>query len=445
MGTLRLSGPLPFKLGNLTKLKELLIDSSGVSGDVPSTFANLKNLETPRFQGNSFGGPIPSSFSNLTNLIELRISDLLNGRSSLAFIRNIKSLTILDLSFNNLSKQIPSSLFNLGSLASLFLGNNKLTGTLPINKSENLLYIDVSYNNLSGSIPSWIIQQNLQLNLVANNFTLESNNSVLPHGLNCLQRSFPCNRGSPIYGNLYWTYLDKWLYWYADSSFAVNCGGPQFTSSDKIVYEMEDETLGPARYYVTGTNRWGTLFQTARVSASSLRYYGLGLDNGNYTVTLQFAEIPNLDTTGWQSFGRRVFDIYVQGNHVEKDFDIRRVAGGVPRRVVKREYMARVSENCLEIHLFWAGKGTCCLPYVDFQPTVRPPSQKNTTGLIVGIIVGVGVVFLLLLAVFFIVRRRRPQAGDDELLGMGVRPYTFSYDELSTTTEGFNPANKLGE
>ncbi|KAJ0099666.1 hypothetical protein Patl1_21100 [Pistacia atlantica] len=71
MGTLRLSGPLPSKLGNLTKLKELLIDRSGVSGDIPSTFANLKNLET------------------------LRISDLSNGRSSLTFIRNIKSLTIL--------------------------------------------------------------------------------------------------------------------------------------------------------------------------------------------------------------------------------------------------------------------------------------------------------------------------------------------------------------
>ena len=33
------------------------------------------------------------------------------------------------------------------------------------------------------------------------------------------------------------------------------------------------------------------LFQTARLSASSLRYYGLGLENGNYTVSLQFAKI----------------------------------------------------------------------------------------------------------------------------------------------------------
>ncbi|KAJ0099964.1 hypothetical protein Patl1_20339 [Pistacia atlantica] len=32
-----------------------------------------------------------------------------------------------------------------------------------------------------------------------------------------------------------------------------------------------------------------------------------------------------------------------------------------------------------------------------------------------------------------------------ELLGIDVRPYTFSYAELRTPTEGFIPANKLGE
>ena len=54
------------------------------------------------------------------------------------------------------------------------------------------------------------------------------------------------------------------------------------------------------------------LYQTARMSASSLRYYGLGLENGNYTVVLQFAEAGYPDTQTWQSLGRRVFDIYVQ-------------------------------------------------------------------------------------------------------------------------------------
>lgn len=51
----------------------------------------------------------------------------------------------------------------------------------------------------------------------------------------------------------------------------------------------------------------------------------------------------------------------LQGNLALKDFDIRREAGGSFRAVVK-DFNARVTENHLEIHLFWAGKGTCCVP-----------------------------------------------------------------------------------
>nr|POE72590.1 putative lrr receptor-like serine/threonine-protein kinase [Quercus suber] len=521
------TGSLPSDLGKLVKLEELYFDSSGVSGAIPLTFANLKSLvkvwasdteltgqipdfignwsklTTLRFEGNSLEGPIPSAFSNLTSLTELRISDLSNGSSSLAFIQNMKSLSILvlrninisdsipsnigeyqklsqlDLSFNNITGQIPNALFNLSSLSYLFLGNNKLNGIVPAQKSGSLLNIDLSYNNLQGSFPSWVSEQNLQLNLVANNFTIESSNSsVLPSGLSCLQQDFPCNRGAGRY-----------------SEFAVKCGGPQITSSNGIVYERDNETLGPATYYVVDTDRWavsnvgyfsGTknaqytsfsssqftsldseLFQTTRLSASSLRYYGLGLENGNYTVSLQFAEIAFVNTNTWQSLGRRVFDIYIQGNLVLKDFDIRKEAGGASFVAVPKEYNnVQVSENYLEIHLFWAGKGTCCVPAQgtygpsisaisatpEFTPTVSniPPStssNKNRTGLIVGVVVGVGVLsFLAVFVVFYIVRRRKPPTNDDEeLLGIDAKTFTFSYGELKTATEDFNPDNKLGE
>ncbi|KAA8523441.1 hypothetical protein F0562_009864 [Nyssa sinensis] len=509
-GSNNFSGPLPSELGNLTALEQLYFDSSGVSGGIPSTFAALKNLQTVwasdteltgsipefignwsrltvlRFQGNSFEGPIPSSFSNLTSLTDLRISDLSNGSSSLEFLRDMTSLTSLvlrnnnisgsipanigeyqslsqlDLSFNNLIGEIPDPLFNLISLFYLFLGNNKLTGSLPAQKSTTLLNI----------------QQDLQLNLVANNFTIgSSNSSVLPSGLRCLQRNFPCSRGSPIYYD-----------------FAINCGGPAIMSSNQIVYERDYETLGPATYYVTNTTRWAVsnvgrfaesnnlqytnlssfqftntsdsdLFQTIRISPGSLRYYGLGLENGNYNVSLQFAEIGNKNPPTWRSLGRRVFDVYIQGNLVLKDFDIRREAAGAFLQAVQMDFQAQVSENYLEIHLFWAGKGTCCIPFQgtygpsvsaisatrDFNPTVSnntPSIKKNRTGLIVGIVVSVGVVSFLSVFVlyYFVQRRRRPHSNEDEeLIGMDARPYTFSYAELGAATEDFSPANKLGE
>ena len=55
---------------------------------------------------------------------------------------------------------------------------------------------------------------------------------------------------------------------------------------------------------------------------------------------------------------------------------------------------------------------------IEFTPTVSnspPSSNKNRTGLIVGLVVGVGIVsFLAVFIVFYIVRRRKPPTNDDE-------------------------------
>ena len=115
------------------------------------------------------------------------------------------------------------------------------------------------------------------------------------------------------------------------------------TGSSGIVYEADSNTLGPARFYVTndkwavskvglfadktgqldledtqanvtGTNENPELFHTARMSPGSLRYYGLGLYNGPYIVTLQFAEIgfPDENSETRAGLAKRVFDIYIQ-------------------------------------------------------------------------------------------------------------------------------------
>ncbi|KAF7132690.1 hypothetical protein RHSIM_Rhsim09G0135300 [Rhododendron simsii] len=362
IGTNNFSGSLPLELGYLVKLQIIYFDSSGVSGAIPSTFAGLQNLQILwgsdneltgsipefignlsklfdlRFQGNAFEGGIPSTFSKLTLLTDLwvRISDLSNGSSSLVFLKNTtslktfgfsagkilrnnhisgtipsnigdyQSLSQLDLSFNNLTGPIPDSLFNSNSLVYLFLGNNKLNGTPPVLKSPSLLHIDVSYNQLSPALPSWAI------------------NSVMATGFDCIPENLPCLRSSPKY-----------------SDFAINCGGPKITSNSQIVYEGDNEALGPATYYEASTKRWAVsnvgqfnikynapytsvssspvitnsdsrLFQTARISPGSLRYFGLGLENGNYNVTLHFAETEFSDLPTWTSLGRRVFNIYIQ-------------------------------------------------------------------------------------------------------------------------------------
>ncbi|KAI8533324.1 hypothetical protein RHMOL_Rhmol10G0000500 [Rhododendron molle] len=563
-------GSIPSTFSALQNLLVMWAQDNELTGSIPDFIGSWSKLIQLRFQGNSLEGPIPSTFSDLTALMDLRISDLANGGSSLVFLKDMKSLNVLilrnnnisgsipsnigdyqrlshlDLSFNSLTGSIPDSLFTLSSLSYLFLGNNKFTGNIPQQKSSSLLYMrskvdsksrkimpkkskrhrlssilpvykkegneqDLSYNELSGSFPSWINQTGLQLNLVANNFTIGITNNrwmysktrrdrirnetvremvgvapieeklrenrlrwfgVLPSGLSCLQRNFPCGRNLPVY------------------NFSVKCGGPETISSNQIIYERDNETLGPATYYVTSTNRWAVsnvgrfgdnnnskytsnsssqffaktsdaeLFQTARISPASLRYYGLGLVNGNYTVRLQFAEITILNPKGWESLGRRVFDIYIQGNRVWKDFNIKKEASGASFQAVQKDFPAQVLENYLEIHLFWAGKGTCCIPTAGtYGPSISaisvtrdfnnpPTGKKIKIGLILGIFVPVGVVSCLsVLVLFYFVQRRKRlhRNKDEELLGIDARPYTFSYAKLKAATSDFNPANKLGE
>ncbi|TKW31360.1 hypothetical protein SEVIR_2G100400v4 [Setaria viridis] len=521
------TGGLPEELGNLSKLEQLYIDSSGFSGPFPSTFSKLKklrilrasdndftgkipyyfgsltNLEDLVLYGNSFEGPIPASLSNLTRLTNLIIGDIVNGSSSLAFISNLTSLStlilrncklsgnlgavnisklanliLLDLSFNNITGQVPRSILTLDKLEFLILGNNSLSGSLPDVKSASLKNLDFSYNLLTGKFPSWATERYLHLNLVANNFVLDStDDSILPSGLNCLQQDTPCFLGSPQY-----------------YSFAVDCGGNRsMVGSDSTMYDLDPTDLGASSYYVSGQTRWGVsnvgkfnqapngsniiyssnqqfqntadseLFQTARMSASSLRYYGLGLENGNYTVVLQFAETAYPDTQTWQSLGRRVFDIYVQGSLREKNFNIRKTAGGKSFAAVSKSYTATVSKNFLEIHLFWAGKGTCCIPKQgyygpmisalsvtpNFTPTVRNgvPKKKSKAGAIAGIVIGASVLGLVALfgILMFTKRRRRLARQQQELYDLIGQPDVFSYAELKLATDNFSPQNILGE
>ncbi|KAK6154536.1 hypothetical protein DH2020_008784 [Rehmannia glutinosa] len=497
------SGPLPSQLGSLSRLTQIYFDSAGVSGPIPATFANLRSLERVWASDNELTGRIPDFIGSWSNLIVLRISDISNGSSSLDFLRGLtsistlvlrnnnisgsvpsyfgafQSLSLLDLSFNNLTGRIPDSLFNHSSLTHLFLGNNQLTGALPSQKRQSLGTVDLSYNGLSGSFPSWISEQNLQINLVSNNFTISnSNSSALPSGLDCLQRNFPCNRGSPIY-----------FFWDDDGlqipALQLNVVGPGFVLPIRLYMRwITIMRLSVQQHinHVSTFGRWAVsnaglpadspspqyqasslsqftntldseLFRTARISAGSLRYYGLGLENGNYTVRLQFAETQILVLC------------VLQGNLERRDFDILREAGGVSLRAVVREFRVQVSENYLEIHLFWAGKGTCCVPAQatygplisaisatpDFVPTVSnepPGGGTNRTGMIVGIVVAIAAVSLVALgAVYYVYRRRKMQKNfeDAELSGIDARPYTFNYAELRAATDDFNPANKLGE
>ncbi|XP_022717347.1 probable LRR receptor-like serine/threonine-protein kinase At1g53440 isoform X1 [Durio zibethinus] len=498
-----LEGFLPSNLGNLGRLRRLLISANNFTGTIPESFGDLKNLtdfridgsslsgKIPNFignwtkltrldmQGTSMEGPIPSTISELKNLTDLRISDLsgtssafpnLEGMTDMeelvlrnclitgsipAYLGEMASLKTLDLSFNRLTGQIPERLQNLARLQYLFLTNNSLTGAVPDWILESDDNIDLSYNNFTSS--SQTSCQQSKVNLVSSSSTTDSNSVSW-----CLRKDLPC----PINPNHH--------------SLFINCGG-EHTNVDGNDYEEDLSTFGPSNFF-NSANKWAysstglyvgndgahytarassavtgpDFYNTARLAPLSLKYYGLCLLKGNYKVQLHFAEIMYSDNKTFDSLGRRLFDVSIQGQVVLKDFNIMEEAGGVGRGIT-REFNFDVNGSTLEIHLYWRGKGTTAIPdrgvygplisAITVTPNFKVDTGKGlSAGAIAGIVIGSCVIVILLL---IILRLTGYLGGKDdennELHGLELQTGYFSLRQIKAATNNFDSANKIGE
>ncbi|KAI3824526.1 hypothetical protein L1987_05986 [Smallanthus sonchifolius] len=177
-------------------------------------------------------------------------------------------------------------------------------------------------------------------------------------------------------------------------SLHVNCGGNDLTimesNGQSVLYEgdanvdggaarlykaarnlgfsstgdfMDDNIYQNTRYIesLQGNTSLPALYTTARLSPLTLTYFSYCLENGEYSVKLHFAKIQFTNDTTYRSLGRRIFDIYIQGRRVRRDFNIEDEAGGV-RRPMVMPFNASVTDNILEIRFNWAGIGTTQFP-----------------------------------------------------------------------------------
>ncbi|TVU14163.1 hypothetical protein EJB05_37610 [Eragrostis curvula] len=125
-----LRGSLPVGvLGRLTKLAVLSLRFNALSGTLPADLAACVELKVINLQSNLLSGELPAA------------------------VLALPALTQLNLAGNRFSGRIPPAIARNGKLEQLYLDGNRLTGQLPDVNMPSLNSFNVSFNNLTGEIP----------------------------------------------------------------------------------------------------------------------------------------------------------------------------------------------------------------------------------------------------------------------------------------------------
>nr|XP_043612269.1 probable LRR receptor-like serine/threonine-protein kinase RFK1 isoform X2 [Erigeron canadensis] len=507
-----LSGSIPSDLGKLINLQSLILSSNQLTGMLPGSLSELKNL-TDLISDNNFRGsiptfiqnwrqlikleiigaglqgPIPSSISLLHNLTDLRICELSGPTQAFPPLNNANGLLTVVLRSCNISGEIPAYIWQRRDLQLLDVSFNKMTGGIsPDILGRSLRYVFLTGNMLSGDIPDSLLIEGATIDLSYNNFTLQGpdrptcrENMNLYLNLfrssfsgNSLQDILPCTRNAKCsrYG----------------CSLHVNSGGNDLKvreNNREVLYEGDAVFDGGAGSFHTGANNWGlsstgdflddniqtnryveslqnstdlfSVYTTARLSPLSLTYVSYCLENGDYLVNLHFAEIQYTNDSTYKSLGRRIFNIYIQGHLVKKDFNIEdEVPIGSPLVV---PFNASVINNTLEIRFYWAGKGTARFPKRGrYGPlvsaiSVNPYSKvcsvgggrKNTVAYVGFAIMGLCLLLIILGILWWKVFSKDRKRNDRDFEGLELKTISFSYKQLKIATRNFNITSKIGE
>ncbi|PNY06647.1 putative cysteine-rich RLK (receptor-like kinase) protein [Trifolium pratense] len=482
--------PLP-QLNNMALLKTLVLRNCNINGTLPKNFGNMTALKTLDLSFNKLSGTIPMTFADMSNAdINLTYifltGNLLTGQvpawgkkvwvfvvlgSALEIAYEVEEALKEMCSYGGVSNKSSNSgfLYQGGggivtcecqrAVASMLASNRG--GCLGPDRYPHLQkneiekqvgqMLDLSYNNFNISQGSQMCEDE-KVNLFSPSW---AHNDIFSHDLI-----------NPASYSLY-----------------INCGGKQ-AKVNNTSYDDDSESSGSARFVASQMGKWASsttgafigsdqradsytrkntstltmvdaeLYMTARVSPISLTYFAFCLENGRYTVDLHFAEIMFINDQTYGSLGRRLFDIYLQGKPMQKDFNIAEEAGGVGKKVVKRYKKVGVTNNTLEIRLYWAGKGREALPDKSvYGPLISAISVKSdsahrsmSAGTVVGIVVAAAIIIILLFVILWwkgYFGKKNSLAR--ELKSLDLQTGVFTLRQIKAATNNFDISNKIGE
>lgn len=165
------NGTLPNSLFNAPELEVLSLSNNVISGVIPQFVAGARSLKLLNLSDNALTGTIPNS---ITSLQSLRVVSLRSNYLSGSVLSGIQSLEVLDLSSNLLIGSLPLE-FGGDSLRYLNLSSNKLSGLVPQEFAKKIpanATVDLSFNDLSGELPESMALSNQKTESFAGNVDL---------------------------------------------------------------------------------------------------------------------------------------------------------------------------------------------------------------------------------------------------------------------------------
>ncbi|GKC18930.1 probable LRR receptor-like serine/threonine-protein kinase isoform X1 [Tanacetum coccineum] len=423
-----LTGVLPKSLAQLPNIKHIDLSYNYLNGTIPREWASTK-LEFLAVTGNRLSGSIPNFLGSISTLGYLSLENNMFSGIVPAELGKLKKLATLVLNANNLTGELPEELNGLTSLIELRLSSNNFRGKIPNINITNLQKLEIQGSGLEGPIPVTIFRLRHLIELRIKYYSVH-----------------------------------------------INCGGPGVKIGHTF-YEADQDSAGAAHFIPT-SDHWGLsntgslwdandtsneyiatnvsvlavnhteLYTTARHSPLSLTYYGRCLANGNYTVTLHFAEIVFRDNKSYQGLGRR-------GAIKFKNYDIENEAGGVDMEKVERIINVTVTNKTLEIRLQYAGKGSTAVPQrglygplisaISIESYPKPYGRKK-----IYISVASVAAALCLILIVLVIAWQRGYIGDrlsreNDLRGLDLKTGVFTYRQITAATDNFSASNKLGE